>query len=293
MSRINMIDYPKYLSRPPLSFFDRFKSVNMLWRTILFVLILSSYLCQMNAFSQCNVKGDIPFQIRGTASELVCLGCRGPWGRVSAILLIPSGPIDPPCTFYAAKKTLFSPYGEWNCSLKSPIGNVCTIPYETVASVDFCVRPAPTDADNADNTVYLFTDNNKLFVERPAPPCSSSVASFLGDNPKQEKSKPDSDVFLFDGGDGDEVSLRLDANPQEGNNGGNATLGISGNSLNESTLGTPPLELDVTLPADGEYSIIVEQPKRPKDQRFRGAYILDVESATGVGLIEPTNNVEK
>jgi hypothetical protein len=294
MSNINMIDYPKYLSRLPLSFVDRFKSVHMLWRTILVVLILSSYPYHMNAFSQCNVKGDIPFQIRGTASELVCLGCKGPWGRASAILPIPEGPIDPPCTFYAAEKTLFSPYGLWECSLRSPIDNGCTLTGESVASVVFCVQPAPADADNADNTVYLFTENNKLSVEEPAPPCSSSVASFLGDNPKQEKSKRDSDEFLFDGAGGDQVTLRLETNPREGNNGGQASLGIRGNSLNESTSGTPPLELDVTLPGDGEYSITVEQPRRPKDQRFRGSYILSLTPSIGsIDLIEPTNNVEK
>ncbi|MGB7293062.1 MAG: hypothetical protein WBD99_12890 [Thermodesulfobacteriota bacterium] len=259
-------------------------------RSLLIVVFLSLSLFPQWArggFPCPDAKGDIPFILKENDSFLLpmCLKCNGPWGRTSGFQ-----DFDPiPCTFYAAERTLFPPFGKWTCSLfpTGPDGG-CLTP--SMDEVDFCVQPAPPDADNS---VQLFIDKNeKLSVDQPAPPCSSSVSSFLGDNPKQEKSKPDTDEFRFDGAGGDQVTLRLEANPQEGNNGGEASLGISGNSLNESTSGTPPLELEVTLPGDGKYSVAVEQPKNSA-LRFRGSYNLDVESATGVGLIEPTNNVEK
>lgn len=75
--------------------------------------------------------------------------------------------------------------------------------------------------------------------------------------------------------------------------GREASLGISGNSLSDETSGALPLEITATLPADGEYSVSVEQPKNPAGQRFGGNYILSVETSTGVDLIEPTKSVEK
>ena len=93
---------------------------------------------------------------------------------------------------------------------------------------------------------------------------------------------------------GDEVKLTLEANTQEGNNGGEASLGINDNSLNDEMSGALPLEINATLPADGEYSVNVEQPKNPAGQRFRRSYILRIEASTGsIDLIEPANSVEK
>jgi hypothetical protein len=256
--------------------------------TILFAatIILLPLKANSGASPCTNVSGDIEFVGTNNGIEALNFICGGPWFR-SGLQQIPfCDPSQPPCTctFYAAHIDVFSPYGLWTCSVKAPSTEV------VLATANFCVEKGDTKV----NLVFDQNANNvSLSVDKPSPPCHSSVSSFLGDNPKQEKSKRDKDEFLFDGRDGDEVTLRLESDPREGNNGGTASLAISGNSLDESTSGALPLELDVTLPADGKYSIIVEQPRRPKDQRFRGAYILDVESATGVGLIEPTNNVEK
>ncbi len=94
---------------------------------------------------------------------------------------------------------------------------------------------------------------NIIEVDKPSPPCVASVSSFLGNNFKQEKSRPDNDTFNFAGMSGDEINLRLESDTQAGNNGGSAGLNIRGSTLDESTSGTPPLELDVILPEDGEY----------------------------------------
>jgi hypothetical protein len=243
----------------------------------------------LNAYSiDCNVSGDIPFTIDSDDSDIkLCMQCSGPWARASK--LVEFEPKDIPCTFYTAKSTIFSPLGLWDCKLYGATDSGC-VTQSILSETQFCVTPI-SDAIFVD--LDISPSPPTISANFSPPPCkSTSLQSFLGDSFKQEKSKPDSDEFLFDGNAGDEVMLTLRANPKEGNNGGSATMRIIGSSLDESTSGMPPLELDVTLPEDGEYSIIVEQPKKSAE-RFRGSYNLDVESATGIGLIEPTNNVEK
>lgn len=257
---------------------------------ILFLIISFS----LKAHSiDCNVSGgSVRFSVikECPTCNLACIYCGGPWARVSPWVDIDDLEHNKSCTFYAAKDDIFHLWGRWTCYIYQKANGVCTtVLAQELTMKDFCV-------EKPDSEVTLKIEGdvpNIIEVDKPSPPCVASVSSFLGDNPKQEKSKLDTDEFLFDGSGGDQVTLTLETDPQLGNNGGEAGLGISGNSLNESTSGALPLELDATLPADGEYSIIVEQPKRPKDQRLRGSYVLSVESATGVDLIEPTNNVEK
>jgi hypothetical protein len=262
------------------------------------VIALISISVPLSAYSiDCKVSGDIPFSVikECEACSGGCLQCQGPWGRVSPLIDIDDLEHNKSCTFYAAADNTFSPWGRWTCIMYENTQGFCTTVLTPVLTMkDFCVEKS--NGGGQEVTLKIKADQNDvpdfLEVDKPRPPCEPSVSSFLGDNPKQEKSRPDSDVFLFDGTGGDEVTLRLETDPQLGNNGGKASLAIIGNSLNESTSGALPLEIDATLPADGEYSITVEQPRRPNDQMFRGAYILHVESATGVDLIEPTNNVE-
>ena len=261
-------------------------SLTVLLHTVIALMLIS---IPLRAYStDCNVSGDIPFTIEQDDSGIkLCIQCSGPWARASKLVEIE--PKDIPCTFYEADSTIFSPLGLWDCKLYEHDDSGC-VTQSMLFETKFCMTPISESI-----FVDLFITGNPptMSANFESPPCkSTSLQSFLGDNPKQEKSKPDSDEFLFDGNAGDEVMLTLRANPIEGNNDGNATLRISGNSLNESTSGTPPLELEVTLPEDGQYSIIAEQPKKSAE-RFRGTYNLDIESSTGVDLIEPTNSVEK
>ncbi len=253
---------------------------------LLLILILSLF--PLKAYSDCpNATGDIPFFVTNETQDETCMQCDGPWFRTSGELNVSSQ--EDNCEFYAANITSLSPYGVWNCiTISSCDASEPVI----IDSINFCVEYAPPGANNSVGIVIK--EGKILMADQPAPPCDNAVLSFLGDNPKQEKSKPDADVFLFDGIGGDEVKLRLEANPQDGNNGGEASLGISGNSLDDETSGALPLEIMATLPADGEYSITVRQPKNPAGHRFRGSYILRIEASTGsIDLIEPTNNVEK
>ncbi len=263
-------------------------------RTILLYTVIALILISLSlsAYSiDCNVSGDIPFTIASDDSDIkLCIQCSGPWARASNLIEFDAK--DIPCTFYAAASTIFSPLGLWDCKLYGATDSGC-VTQSILFETQFCVTPI-SDAIFVDLSILNPSQSPPtISVNFSPPPCNStSLQSFLGDNSKQEKSKPDSDEFLFDGDAGDDVMLTLRANPKEGNNGGNATMHISGNSLDESTTGAPPLEIDVTLPVDGEYSIAVEQPNNSA-QRFRGSYILNVESATGLGLIEPTTSVEK
>jgi hypothetical protein len=254
--------------------------------TILFAATITFFPLKANSgFQPCtNVSGDIEFVGTNDGDDAYNWECGGPWFRSGGNQIPPCGANQPcTCTFYAAHIDIFSPYGLWTCSVSEQFTDV------VLATADFCVEKGDTKV----NLVFdQNNDNVSLRVDKPAPPCRSSVSSFLGDNPKQEKSKPDSDEFTFDGAAGAQVILRLETNPQDGHNGGEASLEIRGSSLNESTTGPPPLEINVTLPEDGQYSIIVEQPRKSAE-RFRGSYNLDVQSSTGVDLIEPTNNVEK
>jgi hypothetical protein len=210
--------------------------------------------------------------------------------RASTVFFVESGLSN--CQFYAANKGLFEPWGHWTCNLFGVSGTSCDTSV-LISSVDFC------ELSSDDPIAALLTVSNDgkgtfLSVFGKEQDCTvGSVSSFLGDNPKQEKSKPDEDVFLFDGTSGDEIRLTLEPDPVEGNNGGEASLSIGDNSLNESTSGTPPLGINATLPADGRYSIKVEQPRKPGGERYRGSYMLNLESSNEVGVIEPTSTVEK
>jgi hypothetical protein len=263
-------------------------------------------LFEVNALAQpppCDATGDFPFRV--TNDSLIdngkfdfCIQCSGPFFRASNLVFVQWG--DKDCEFYAADRSGFTALGVWICNIwigdKETSGGICHIDSQLIDSKKFCFGN-PDYPLHVDINIVPDESGNKASLDinqQPAPPCPLAVSSFLGDNFKQEKSRPDNDTFNFAGMSGDEINLRVESDTQAGNNGGSAGLNIRGSTLDESTSGTPPLELDVTLPEDGEYSISVEQPRRPKDQRFRGSYILRVTSSTGsIDLIEPSNNVEK
>ena len=237
----------------------------------------------------CDVRGDIPFTVSNDTID-VCFHCDGPWFRTSKYVKIKARKQN--CAFYAAEKTLFSPYGDWTCCVVglTADGN-CNIE-DILAEGDFCVKKSGLlpqfDIDLDDGRFFI--DSN---LDSPPPFCPTSVSAFLGDNPRQFKSKPDTDVFQFIGSAGDEVMLRLEADPNDGNNGGEASFGLHGDSLNEATNGNLPLEINATLPANTVYSISVEQMRNTRGLRYRGSYTVILDSQAGVDLIEPTKNVEK
>lgn len=271
---------------------------------ILLMLSLLSALTlfPVEAYSQCSETGDIPFVVSNNVivdmSNLdLCIQCTGPWLRASGVCLVSGGVENN--EFYAANITVFSPFGKWNCKVyRNEMGGGanCFIGSQApLASQDFCLTYNPFGSSVGIDMVTGKNTTIELNItgNTSNPPCNSSAVAFLGDNRKQERSKPDTDLFYFSGTAGDEVMLTLEANPDDGNNGGEASLGLTGDSLNEATNGNLPLEINATLPADGVYSISVEQPRNPGGLRYRGGYNLIVDSQAGVDLIEPDSNVEK
>jgi hypothetical protein len=248
----------------------------------------------LEAKAQCNVSGDIPFRVSSDfINEKWCIMCKGPWLRESSWLFF-NKTFDS-CQFYAADETMFSPFGSWVCAvIEGPhfdctlndIDNVTTV----ISRKYFCLEDFPggpfVDLD--------VSSGGSITVNASSPPCSTGVSSFLGDNLKHEKSKRDVDEFNTNGKEGDEVTLTLESDPQAGNNGGEATLMLTGNSLRDAVSGALPIELTSTLPATGEYSIVVAQPKGSNVLRYRGAYMLTVDSSLGDNdSLSPAKSVER
>jgi hypothetical protein len=270
------------------------------------LLLLSALtLFPAEAYSQvCNERGDIPFKVSNDAlvdnKKLnYCILCTGPWLRTSKLCEVKmEAKLN---EFYAANRTVFSPFGKWVCKVYLDEGDPqseCTIePLQApLNTVDFCLINNPFGSSVFIDVVTNASGNIKLKIDGNVKntPCSSSVVSFLGDNPKQEKSKGDRDFFQFSGTAGEEVKVTLQPSPTTGNNDGEAILRLKGDSLRESVSGVLPLEIISALPADGQYSIVVKQANTPVDARFRGDYILSVEPLSGnIDLIEPAANVEK
>jgi hypothetical protein len=258
-------------------------------RVLQIVVVVMVCAFPLTAYPQCNATGDIPFTISNNATVKKCVDCVGPWFRDSTSILIDAGKQE--CTWYAANDILLSPFGQWNCEeyRTTADGQFCGDRADIF--VDFCLEDIPGNPG-----VHLeIRPDDSLQVNFSPPPCPSSVRSFLGDHPDQLGTTPDLDTFLFTGTGGDEVTVRLEADPRAGHNGGTVSLGVrdAGSvALSRATSGTPPLELTATLPATGPYAVEVGQPAAP--QRFRGAYSVRIKPTTGsLDRIEPTANVEK
>ena len=78
-----------------------------------------------------------------------------------------------------------------------------------------------------------------------------SVKAWLGDS-RDPSGTPDSDVFHFMGTAGDSVTVRLEADTQGGNNGGEATLRLMGPTARQVS-GELPKRITAELDATGRY----------------------------------------
>ena len=118
----------------------------------------------------------------------------------------------------------------------------------------------------------------------------------LGDDPKP--SILDQDIFRFKGAEGEDVSIKLDVDPSGSYSGRRATLilkdRVSGERFVRTDRSALPNEINVTLPARGEYQIIVaEQLKLAPGTKFRGDYCLTLGSSGKASqTLAPTRWVE-
>jgi hypothetical protein len=268
------------------SFVSVFTAAPGIWRQplVIAILLAMTFITVKNGYAD---PTEIPFF--GSANGL-CIQCTGPWGRNTLTHMINGTPKHPD-NFYSAEETIFSPGGEWTCVFWEPTRR-CFQDIDNTTTFSFCLDVSGPSV----NPVRIALLPNKQYtVNYPPPPCNtSSVSSFLGDNPKHDQSKRDFDSYLFGGKAGDELRLRLRPDRQGGNNEGEARLAISGGPLNDEVSGKLPLALDTVLPEDGEYLVTIEQLRNPGEERYRGGYSLRFNIPSGSpGLISPTNDVEK
>ncbi len=142
------------------------------------------------------------------------------------------------------------------------------------------VPRANSDADDVfedDPTVSLRSSDHDgvvLYVQPPVGYCSNLGNSFF----------IDIDLYKFTGQAGEEVTLRLQADPRGSSTGERATLklidAIRGVFLLRINAGDLPNNITATLPADGKYHVFVEeQPRFFPGIRFQGDYCVTIESS--------------
>lgn len=67
------------------------------------------------------------------------------------------------------------------------------------------------------------------------------------------------------------VTVTLEEDPEAGHSGEQATPILRDrSSIIESKTDVLSIEINTTLPSDGEYELVVKQPDIPEDVRFRG-----------------------
>lgn len=103
-------------------------------------------------------------------------------------------------------------------------------------------------------------------------------------------------MFRIVGNAGDSVTVRLDPDTRGGNNGGHATLRFVGppaQQVTDALTVEHPQTITVQLDSTRSYDIAVEQ-EGLGDERYKGGYILTVESAQGkLYKLAPFDSVEK
>lgn len=171
----------------------------------------------------------------------------------------------------------------------------------SVTGIDFTRGNA--DALNgfvADDSTTLRTSDHDalvLFLRDETQPSASTLCANLGDN--QGRFPLDIDSFSFLGEMGEEVSIRLEADPQGQGEGSRATLKLIDRIrrvfLLRLNIGDLPNNISVRLPAEGEYQVFVEeQPRFFPGQHFTGDYCVTLESSGNASqALAPTALVEQ
>jgi hypothetical protein len=135
-----------------------------------------------------------------------------------------------------------------------------------------------------------------IMLDNGVPVYNRIICSTLGDN--VTLLGVDQDVYKFEGTKGETVTIRLDAFPLSAGSRKRATL------ILKNKAGGEPLflwdrsvlsnEITTTLPASGEYCIIVaEQPEWTLGKSYVGDYFIELEASAATSQsLEPTDWVE-
>jgi hypothetical protein len=271
------------------------------WQSIVVSMLVAASLAPRTVAG-----AEIPFFIRlVNATECVCVECQGPWLRSGA-----GGPYaaHTPALihFYSAEINIFSPFGEWLCSVTAP-DNGCqggcshilaprssaAIPQDQPEQVvHFCVASGIEDVliEVAGTTATAESGCCNL----PPPPCASAVTTraFLGDSPEASR---DRDTFQFAGDAGETVNVTLGPDNHSGHHGALARMAVVGEGgVMGKVSGPVPLALTARLPRAGTYRVVVQESKDSKaGQAFRGTYVVEMTpSSAAPTMLEPLRSVE-
>ncbi|MFZ1428533.1 MAG: hypothetical protein WAS21_17375 [Geminicoccaceae bacterium] len=227
------------------------------------------------------VADEIPFYITNELGgsmfpDGTAIVCGGPWLRRTANCGTPIRNDNQPLLFYSAEINLFSPFGPWQCQLRS-VGECDPI----IEGLTFCVDAEPNHVAPVELTL---TEDEKLTVKDfSPPPCNSAVAAgFLGD---ETPSGRDRDAFRFDGKAGEKITVLLEPSRSSGGSGKTARLALrdgSGRRL-ATDAGALPLKLVATLPAAGGYVVDAIEAEADAGKPFRGHFLVTVRSNAGKG----------
>jgi 3',5'-cyclic AMP phosphodiesterase CpdA len=135
-----------------------------------------------------------------------------------------------------------------------------------------------------------------IMLDSDVPVYNRIICSTLGNN--VNLSGVDYDVYKFQGTEGEAVTIRLDAFPLDAGSRKRATLILINNEGSEppflSDRGALPNEVTTTIPASGEYHIVIaEQPELTLGKSYVGDYFIELEASAATSQsLEPTDWVE-
>jgi len=278
---------------------------------ILLFLFLGLCPTVARAFADCGATGDIPFTVTVLSNHSVfppeiVFGVQGPFRRLGGYSVrgLPEGQ---PCTFFAAKDTILSPFGDWEVFVRNDLAGYdykrikFSLERSDVNRVDFTLGGNPAGL----YTITVSVNGRAVStIDAQQSEASSSkevsVEAWLGDSKDSPSGIAESDVFSFFGTAGDTVTIRLEADTKVGNNGGIASFAMVDphkKKLAKKRSKMPPFHpetITAELAETGSYQIAVEQPSGGGEEDYRGGYILRVESAQGtIKTLIPGLSVEK
>jgi hypothetical protein len=117
-------------------------------------------------------------------------------------------------------------------------------------------------------------------------PAQNQLCAYLGND--DCSSNPDQDLYRFEGSKGEKITVTLEVDEDGENNGGKRAILILKNNKKKARFykidrSNLPNQITATLPADGEYTIVVaEFPGSSGGERFQGDYCLTLEGTTGI-----------